>query len=66
MNTPTREEVAEITKLAQALVDNHEQRSSTSQYATLGELDALFNLRFQLNALMILKIENEKDNVPVV
>lgn len=56
-NTPTKEEVADIVDLAQVLIYNHDGRSSTSKFATLGELDALFNLRFRLNALMILKVE---------
>lgn len=63
MNPPTREEVAVIAKLAAELVRQHKLRSSSSNNATLGELDALFDLRFQLNALMITKVENENNNI---
>lgn len=47
----TLEEVTRAAKEAQALVAAHKRRSPTSQNATLGEMDALFNLRLTLNRM---------------
>jgi hypothetical protein len=43
-----REEVAEIVAAARKLILAHESRNPGSMYATLGEEDALFNLKMAL------------------
>jgi hypothetical protein len=47
----TREAVAEVVAGARELVKAHERRSPTSQHATLGEQDALFNVYFRLKQM---------------
>lgn len=48
---PNRAELADIRRLALAFVTANERRNPTSENATLGEEDALFNLRWQMNEL---------------
>lgn len=48
---PTRDEVAAVVHWAEKLVKAHEARSPSSKNATLGELDALFNLGWEINRL---------------
>ena len=48
---PTREEVQRVVQWAEKLVKAYEQRNPTSENATLGELDALFNLGWEINRL---------------
>jgi hypothetical protein len=43
--TLTAEQVALIVENAEMLVEAHKRRNPTSQRATLGEVDAIFNLR---------------------
>jgi hypothetical protein len=43
--TPLRQEVSEIVRAARTLVKAHERRNPTSDYATLGEEEALMFLK---------------------
>lgn len=43
-----REKVAEIVAAARELVRQHERRSESSRFITLGEFDALFNLKWAI------------------
>ncbi len=47
----TREEVTELAKLASDLTAAHGRRNTTSANATLGEEDAIWRLRYELNRL---------------
>lgn len=47
----TRHEATEMSRLAERLVLANRQRSHTSMHATLGELDAMFELKWRLNRL---------------
>jgi hypothetical protein len=49
--TPLRQEIAEIVRPARALIKAHESRNPTSDYATLGEEEALMFLKERINAL---------------
>jgi hypothetical protein len=51
MDVPTAREMNEITQACLKLASAHSQRSPTSKFATLGELDALMNLKVLLRAL---------------
>lgn len=45
-----RSDVEKIVNAARALVEAHERRSPTSEFATLGEEGAMFELNFRLGA----------------
>lgn len=47
----TREEASEMARLAARLVEANARRSPSSEHATLGENDALFELHWRLTRL---------------
>lgn len=44
----SRESVAAVVTAARELVRQHEQRNESSRFITLGEFDALFNLKLAI------------------
>jgi hypothetical protein len=60
MDVPTAREMNEITQACLKLASAHSQRSPTSKFATLGELDALFNLKLTLKTVG--KVKGELDD----